>query len=109
MPIQSIPRTAFNQLHPGHRAAPEWIQEEVEWFAERSRVLIGYIARNVRSNDWMFVVEGRDERGEFYAVESADEIPSVESAREFLEACVRKLLATGVKVFPRRGGALRFG
>jgi hypothetical protein len=109
MPIQSISRVVFNELHPNRRPAPEWMQKEVEWFAERSRVLIGYIARHVQSDDWTFVVEGRDEHGEFHPIESADHIDTPENARELLDACMRKLSASGMKVFPRRVGALRFG
>ena len=109
MPIQPISRSVFNQLHPNRRPAPEWMQVEVEWFAERSRILIGYIARNVHQNDWTFVVEGRDEHGEFHAIDSGDHIDTQESARDLLDACMRKLLASGLMVFPRHTGALRFG
>lgn len=110
MPILSISRSAFDQLHP-NRAA-QWMQEEVEWFAERSRLLIGYIARNPeaerepRSEDWSVVIEGRDERGEFHLVDSQDHVASQREARTFLEKRMNELLATGFKVFPRRAGAL---
>jgi hypothetical protein len=110
MPILSIPRSAFDQLHPNR--APMWMQEEVEWFAERSRVLIGYVARNVKaalelqSEDWSMVIEGRDERGEFHLVDSQDHLASQREARAALEKRMNELLATGLKVFPRRAGAV---
>ena len=109
MPILSISRSAFDQLHP-HRAH-SWMQEEVEWFAERSRALIGYIARNreferdLQSEDWSIVVEGRDERGEFHLIDSNDHLASQRDARALLEKRMNELLATGLKVFPRRAGA----
>ena len=109
MPILSISRNAFDQLHP-HRP-PMWMQEEVEWFTERSRVLIGYIARSLRaerepqSEDWSFVIEGRDERGEFHPVDSQDHLASQRAARASLEKRMNELLATGLKVFPKRAGA----
>jgi hypothetical protein len=105
MAIQSISRVAFDQLNPDRFRLSEWFQEEVEWFAERSRILIGCIARNVQSDDWLFVVEGRDERGHFHEVESRDHLATREDARTLLETTVRRLLATGMKVFPR--GALQ--
>jgi hypothetical protein len=111
MPILSISRNLFDQLHP-HRAT-SWMAEEVEWFAERSRVLIGYIARHIgpdrdpQTEDWSMVIEGRDERGEFHVVDSREHIASQGEARTILEKRVNELLATGVKVFPRGLGALR--
>lgn len=109
MPILSISRSAYDQLHPNR--APSWMQEEVEWFAERSRALIGYIARNPESNreaqseDWSIAIEGRDERGEFHLIDSNNHLPSQRDARALLEKRMNELLATGLKVFPRRAGA----
>ena len=109
MPILSISRSAFDQLHPNR--APQWIQEEVEWFAERSRALIGYITRNLESErdrhseDWSIVIEGRDERGQFHLIDSHDHLASQGDARSLLEKRMNELLATGLKVFPRRAGA----
>jgi len=51
------------------------------------------------------VIEGRDERGEFHLVDSEDHLPSQRDARASLEKRMNQLLATGVKVFPRRAGA----
>jgi hypothetical protein len=109
MPILSISRSTFDQLHPNR--PPMWMQQEVEWFAERSRVLIGYLARNPRaerelqSEDWSIVIEGRDERGEFHLVDSQDHLASQRQARALLEKRMNELLATGLKVFPRRAGS----
>jgi len=111
MPILSISRSMFDQLHPNR--ATSWMQEEVEWFVERSRMLIGYIARHLgpetdpQSEDWSIVIEGRDERGEFHAVDSHGHIATQDDARTMLEKRMNELLATGVKVFPRGLGALR--
>jgi hypothetical protein len=105
MPILSISRSAFDQLHPNR--PPFWSQEEVEWFAERSRALIGYIARSLgaprepQSEDWSLVIEGRDERGEFHAIESVEHLASQREARAVLEKRMNEVLATGLKVFPR--------
>ena len=108
MPVQAIPRTMFEELHPRRVASRSWVQEEVEWFAERSRVLIGYVARSMQSHDWAFVVEGRDERGQFHAIDSLDHIATLEDARALLEASIGKLFATGLKVFPRDWDAFTF-
>ena len=110
MPILSISRNMFDQLHPNR--ATSWMQEEVEWFVERSRMLIGYIARHFgpesdQAEDWSIVIEGRDERGEFHVVDSHGHIATQHDARTMLEKRMKELLATGLKVFPRGVGALR--
>jgi hypothetical protein len=109
MPILSISRSVFDQLHPNR--ASLWTQEEVEWFVERSRALIGYIARNLgserdrNSEEWSIVIEGRDERGQFHQIDSQGHLASQTDARVLLEKRMNELLATGLKVFPRRTGA----
>jgi hypothetical protein len=109
MPILSISRSAFDQLHPNR--TPLWMQEEVEWFVERSRALIGYITRQLngerdpQSENWSIAIEGRDERGQFHLIDSHDHLASQRDARALLEKRMSELLASGLKVFPRRAGA----
>jgi hypothetical protein len=98
--IQSISRVAFEELHPDRSKTSAWFQQEVEWFVERSRLLIGCIARNLQSDDWLFVVQGRDERGRFHEVESQVHLATHEEARNAFRSTVSQLVATGVKVFP---------
>jgi hypothetical protein len=105
MLIQSITRTAFNQLHP--RRSASWIQEEVEWFAERSRALVAYIATNGRAADWSIVIEGRDERGDFHPIESRTHIATLDEARTLVERTMKEVLGTGLKVFPRGRAGFR--
>ena len=110
MPIVSISRSAFDQLHPNR--GPSWMQQEVEWFAERSRVLIGYVARNLKaerdrhSDNWSIAIEGRDERGQFHLIDSHEHLANLNDARTLLEKRMNELLATGLQVFPRRAGAV---
>jgi hypothetical protein len=53
----------------------------------------------MHSGNWLFVIEGRDERGQFHEVESRDRIPSQAQARAELEQELNRVLATGLKVF----------
>ena len=101
MPIQSISSSTFQQLNPDHKKSALWVKEEIEWFVERSRALIACLVRDTTSGDWSFVIEGRDERGQFHPVDSHDHIPTQEDARTLLEKRINELLATGIKVFPR--------
>ena len=84
------------------------MQEEVEWFVERSRALIGYITRHLngerdpQSEDWSIAIEGRDERGQFHLIDSHGHLASQRDARALLEKRMNELLASGLKVFPRR-------
>ena len=97
--IQSISRGAFDELHPDRSKMSVWFQQEVEWFVERSRLLIGCIARDLQSDDWSFVVQGRDQRGRFHEVESQAHLATHEEARTAFKSAVSQLVATGVKVF----------
>jgi hypothetical protein len=101
MPVQPISRRAFEELHPARPRTFAWLREEVEWFIERSRAFVAFIVKNVDSNDWSFVIEGRDERGQFHPVESREHLASYDDARARLEVAVNRLMASGVKVFPR--------
>jgi hypothetical protein len=98
MTLESVSRRMFDEVH-GDRHCPSWPHDEVEWFVERTRTLIAYIARNMQSSNWLFVIEGRDERGRFHEVQLRDRIPSQAEARGELEKELHRLLATGVKVF----------
>lgn len=102
MALESVSRRMFDEVH-GTRQRPSWPHDEVEWFVERSRTLIAYIARNTHSGNWLFVIEGRDERGQFHEVQSRDFIPSQAEARSDLEKELKRLLATGLKVFSSIG------
>lgn len=103
MPILPIPRSTFDQLHP-NRTTPH-MQEEVEWFAERSRLLIGYVARHLErprdTAEWLMAIEGRDEHGKFHVVDAREHLPTQQEARALLEKRMNELLASGLKVFPR--------
>ena len=103
MPILPVTRSTFDQLHPNRPKPPT--QEEVEWFAERSRVLIGYVARDLGAArdtaTWLMAIEGRDEHGKFHVVDSSEHLGSQHEARAILEKRMNELLATGLKVFPR--------
>jgi hypothetical protein len=101
MPVQPISRSSFEQLHPGRQKTFVSLQQEVEWFVERSRTFLAFIAKDIESNDWSFVIEARDERGQFHPVEEREHLSSQDDARTMLETAVNELMASGVKVFPR--------
>jgi hypothetical protein len=61
---------------------------------------IGCIAKNLQSDDWLFVVQGRDECGRFHEIETQAHLPTHEEARNAFRSTVSQLVATGVKVFP---------
>ena len=102
MSVQSVSQKSFDQLHPGRRSS--LAEQDVEWFIERSRTLIAYIAGTIGAGDWHVVIEGRDEHGEFYGIESVDGLSSQEGARSVIEKRINDLMATGRKVFPRFSG-----
>jgi len=52
-------------LLPGHSALENLMINEVEWFADRSRNLLGAIARGTGAAGWNYAILKRDKSGQF--------------------------------------------
>ena len=65
MPIKTIARREFNQLLPHHLVLENLMGEQVEWFANRARNLIGTIALTAMGRSWNFAILKRNRQGNF--------------------------------------------
>ena len=99
--IQPISRRTFDALNPERPSIAANRFQEVEWFAERSKVVIGLVAQERIRGDWMIGVQGRDEHGRFHEIESEEHIAHQEDAREVLVAKMDSITKSGRQVFPR--------
>jgi sugar phosphate isomerase/epimerase len=81
MPIQSIPKREFNSLSPARIPMVASMIEEVEWFADDAKIVIGVLARDRSDDDFSIVVLGRDERRQFRAIDTDVSIGTVYDAR----------------------------
>ncbi len=70
MAIKSIGRHEFNQLLPHHLVLESLMGEQVEWFANKAKNLIGTIALTKTGKSWNFVVLRRNKLGNFQICDS---------------------------------------
>jgi hypothetical protein len=99
--VQRISRRTFDAFNPERPSIAVNRFEEVEWLAERSKVVIGFVARDRISSDWTIGVQGRDEHGRFHEIESEEHIAYEEDARELLLTQMNRIVRSGTQVFPR--------
>jgi hypothetical protein len=72
-----------------------------EHWVERSGVLLGVITLDRADQDHGYVVLGRDEHGQFRAIETASSCPSIEKARAALQSTTREIAKSGATIFPQ--------
>jgi hypothetical protein len=101
MTAKAISRKEFDSFKPARMPGIEQIVEEVEWFADAAGNVIGVLARDRADNDWSFAVLGRDERGQFRAIDMATSVATRDEARQQLTAKIGEHAATGAEVFPQ--------
>ena len=102
MLIQPISRRTFDAFNPDRPPMAATRFEEVEWFAERSSVVIGFVAQDRIRGDRTIGVRGRDEHGRFHEIDSAEENYAYqEDAREVLVTKMDSFARSGRQVFPR--------
>ena len=65
-----------------------------------SGVLLGVIVIDRVDSDYGYIVLGRDEHGQFRAIEAAYS-HSIDGAREALYSTMHEILASGASVFPQ--------
>ena len=99
MSIQSITRAEFDKFSPLRAPAAALILDEVEWFADEAGIVLGLIARDQADHDYFVGVLGRDEGGNFRAIDVNSGIVTLDEARSELIAKMERALATGKTVF----------
>jgi hypothetical protein len=63
--IKSINRSEFNQLLPQHRQLEDLMGNQIAWYSNAARTLIGTIAETMIGRSWNFAVLKRNRLGKF--------------------------------------------
>ena len=105
MGIQSVSRSQFDAYGPVRASNIDDILDETEWFADDDGIVIGVIALDKADKDWLIAVLGRDDRGDFRAIDVESCIENADAARSQLIAMMEKALASGEKLFPQADGS----
>lgn len=101
MPTRSITREEFDAFKPQRHPMIHVIAEEKEWYVSEGDVVIGVLLEDKTDRDWTYVVLGRDQKGNFRAVDFLASIPTIAEARAQLLSTIAKLTSTGQTVFPQ--------
>jgi hypothetical protein len=104
MGIKAISRREFDQLGPARAPEAEEMMDEQEWFADDGGCVTGLLALDRTDRDWFVVVLGRDEQGQFRAIDVESCIAHVDQARAELLERMARAVATGLTVFPQADG-----
>src|SRR5262249_6020840 len=101
MPVLSISKEGFDAYNPMRAPGAEMIVEEREWFADSKGTLLGVIALDRADQDWFIGALGRDDRGQFRAIDVDSCIENLDDARNQLLAKMEKIRASGKRIFPQ--------
>jgi hypothetical protein len=96
-----ISLTEFNARMDRANAPVTPFNVALEHWTDRQGVLLGVITIDRIDGDYGIVVLGRDERGQFRAVDVACSHPSLDQARDALKATMRKIAESGATMFPQ--------
>jgi hypothetical protein len=84
---------AYQLLTPFNSALEHWMDGRGK--------LLGVITLDQVDHDYSYIMLGRDERGQFRAVDVACSHPSIEDARNALHSIMRTISASALIVFPQ--------
>jgi hypothetical protein len=82
-----------------YRAVTAFTAALEHWVDERG-VLLGVVTLDRVDLDHGYVVLGRDEHGQFRAIETASSHTSIEKARAALQSTMREIANSGATMFP---------
>ena len=99
MAIRPITKEQFDAIQPSHKAMTRLRVDEHEWFADESGTIIGAVIFDA-TEDWGWVILGRDEQREFRMVKMVSRLGTKDDAKEKLRSAMSGLEAAGKKVFP---------
>jgi hypothetical protein len=99
--IREITRQEFDAYQPIRVPGIENMFEELLYYADETGAVIGLVARDRVDNDWGWLIIGRDEYGQFRAVDNGMKLSSEEAARDALITAMEELVASGQQIFPQ--------
>ncbi|HUI07728.1 MAG TPA: hypothetical protein VL486_12065 [Verrucomicrobiae bacterium] len=92
MAISNISRDEFNRIFTFDSELAPYIGEEVEWYADEAKNVIGVIAKGVSGSCWSYAILRRNGAGDFVAAAlGRDFFVDLQIARA---ACLRQMAAS---------------
>lgn len=97
MAIKQITEREFSTYNPP--TSP--LHREESWFASDSGHLLGAVVQDTTDDDWAFVILGRDENGQFRAIDLKTNFNQKVEAERSLLSSMQAIDADGQLVFPQ--------
>jgi len=79
--IRTIPHSEFNRLLPHNPAMENLMEEQVEWFSNRSGSLLGAVGKGECLAGWNYVILKRDMKGSFHIRKVMSNLSNLKAAR----------------------------
>jgi hypothetical protein len=100
-PILEITREEFEQFHPSRDPRMAALAEEVRWFRDEHKIVLGVLLLDKIDNDWSYVVLGRDEQRKYRGIVFDASIQTRAEAETRLLGSMRMAVAGGDRIFPQ--------
>jgi len=105
MPIKRMDLKRFNALAAHSRSpAAAFISREIDWFSNENESLIATLMIDTVDNDFVGIILGRDETGQFRCVDVECSIATQELASTWIERAIKWHERDGQKIFPQGEG-----
>src|SRR5437868_13098758 len=101
MAVEEISRKQFDSFSPPRSTIVQTITEELSWYGDTDRRIIGAVLFDKTNMDWAYVVLGRERGGEFNAVKTETCLETKEEAEALLISAMQKIEASGKTAFIR--------
>lgn len=108
MSIKEITKARFDAFaaYSRHPMAA-MMSEEVAWLADDAEHVLGVVLRDLTDSDFLYLVLGRDENGQFRCIYPSHSFETAERAKAKLAETLRQYEASGDTVFPQGDGRPR--
>jgi hypothetical protein len=99
MAIRALSLQECDRFNSARAAVARHTDKAVEWFADDANVVLGAIAYHHFDLEWSFVVVGRDDHGQYRALDRDAGLRDLDHARRCLVEKMAIALVTGDQVF----------
>lgn len=99
MSVKKITEEEYNSFEPARRSGASETGEELEWYTTASQNVIGMVVRDTIDEDYLYVVQGPDQSGDFRAIDLRVSISDRDEARQKLISSLTDFEESGKTVF----------
>ena len=99
MAVKKITEEEYNSFEPARHPDASRTGEELEWYTTASQNVIGMVVRDTIDDDYLYVVQGPDQSGDFRAIDLGVSISDRDEARQKLISSLTDFEKSGKTIF----------